>query len=48
MNALIGEAMDNEAVIPLNAGGVDVIAEALAKYTAQFEAKMNRAKFETS
>lgn len=38
-HAVIGEAGDSEAVIPLNQRGVEVIAEAIGKYAHSFEAK---------
>lgn len=42
INVNIGEAGDQEAVIPLNRGGVETIAEAIAKYSSQYEAKVSR------
>jgi TP901 family phage tail tape measure protein len=40
--AMIGEAHDREAVIPLNAQGVGVIAAALARYASTYEARAAR------
>lgn len=40
--ALIGEAGDKEAVIPLNKRGVEVIAEAMGRYAHSYEAKAAR------
>ena len=42
VNTVIGEGGDSEAVIPLNRGGVETIAEAIAKYSSQYEAKVAR------
>jgi len=38
-HAVIGEAGDSEAVIPLNKQGVEVIAEAIGRYSHSYEAK---------
>ena len=42
VHALIGEAGDREAVIPLNGRGVGMIAEAIGKYAMTYEARMAR------
>lgn len=41
--AMIGEAGDSEAVIPLNKRGVEAIAEALGRYAMSYEARKARA-----
>ena len=41
--AMIGEAGDNAAVIPLNKRGVEAIAEALGRYAMSYEARKARA-----
>lgn len=41
--ALLGEAGDHEAVVPLNARGVDMLAAAIGRYSVSYEARKARA-----